>query len=104
MVRVQAHFAVFVPGSLPVYPAGTPAFPLARALVPERRRDEAGTGFTPDIAVPAERALLAALALAVSLRVHVQIDAGEASGFERAALLDARGEPLTLSLHHGRSS
>jgi protocatechuate 3,4-dioxygenase beta subunit len=44
------------------------------------------------------------LVLAVPLRVHVQIDAGEAAVFERAALLDARGEPLTLSVHHGQSS
>lgn len=41
------------------------------------------------------------LELAVPLNVHVQIDAGEAAGFDRAALLDAQGEPLMLSVVHG---
>jgi len=41
------------------------------------------------------------LALAVPLNVHVQVDAGEAEGFDHAALLDARGERLMLSVEHG---
>jgi len=47
---------------------------------------------------------VANLEIEVPLRVHVQIDAGETVRYDRAALLDARGEPLTLSVHHGESS
>ena len=44
------------------------------------------------------------LVLAVPLRVHVQVDAGEASGADRAALLDESGAALTLTLEHGEHS
>jgi RNA polymerase sigma-70 factor (ECF subfamily) len=44
---------------------------------------------------------LAHLELAVPLRVHVQIDAGESEAIERAALLDEHGAKLTLSVDHG---
>jgi len=55
-----------------------------------------------------ERDDRARLVLAVPLRVHARIDAGlvagEASGYERAALLDAGGNTLTLALDHGQHS
>lgn len=44
---------------------------------------------------------LARLELFVPLRVHAQVDAGAEAGAERAALLDASGRPLTLSIDHG---
>jgi RNA polymerase sigma-70 factor (ECF subfamily) len=44
------------------------------------------------------------LELAVPLRVHVQVDVGGETAFERIALLDARGEKLALSVQHGQSA
>ena len=48
---------------------------------------------------------LANLELAVPMRVHVQIDAGQRTDApDQAALLDENGERLYLSVHHGNSS
>lgn len=44
------------------------------------------------------------LALAVPIRVHVQVDVGEQTDFDRVALLDARGEKLYVMVHHGNSA
>lgn len=45
---------------MPVYPTGTPTFPLCRPVYPDRAPDTAGTGVKPDIAVPADEAPTAA--------------------------------------------
>lgn len=44
------------------------------------------------------------LSIAVPLRVHVQIDPGGSTGFDRAAILDEKEEMLYLSVDHGKSS
>jgi C-terminal processing protease CtpA/Prc len=56
-VRVHPNFAVFVPMSWFIYPAGVPAFPVDRAVYPATRTDYEGTGVKPDIEVPAAQAL-----------------------------------------------
>lgn len=45
-----------------------------------------------------------ALEIVVPLIVHVQIDAGGRTDFDRVATLDAAGEKLYLSVQHGQSS
>lgn len=56
MLRVHPHFAVFVPVSMPIYPTGTPTFPLGRPFHRESVADEVGTGIRPDLEIAAVRA------------------------------------------------
>ena len=56
-MRVQPHFAVWVPTSRPVYPVGEVRSPLARPIRTGRKVDEKGTAVTPDIATTSDAAL-----------------------------------------------
>ena len=57
MVRVHSNFAIAVPVSMPVYPAGLPTSPLNRPVYPDRAPDTTGTPVVPDIEAPANQAL-----------------------------------------------
>jgi hypothetical protein len=75
---------------------------VARAAAVEVHGEELGLlGFRRELRADDDRAHLE---LAVPLRTHVRIEAAEARDFDRAALLDADGKTLELSVHHGNSS
>lgn len=69
MVRVHPNFAVFVPLSWFIYPAGTPVYPIGRPVFPDAKTDFRGEGIKPDIAVPAAQALKTAQIAALEERI-----------------------------------
>ena len=78
MVRVHSNFAIAVPVSMPVYPAGSPTSPLNRPIYPERTADAAGTPVVPDIEAPANRALRSAHVAALTRLIETDPErAGE---------------------------
>jgi len=68
-VPVHPNFAVFVPLSWFIYPAGTPVYPIGRPVFPAEKTDFRGEGIKPDVAVPAAQALKAAQISALEERV-----------------------------------
>jgi hypothetical protein len=68
-VTVHTNFAVFVPLSWFVYPAGTPVYPIGRPVFPDAKTDFRGEGIKPDVAVPAAQALKTAQISALEERI-----------------------------------